>query len=395
MRNSNQKVNYPRSLGDIPHLSNSNVTIFEECPRRWASNYIFGEKGPSGVAAKVGSALHEEMETVQETRQVSSVDKLVAKGVKKDEAIKAINYQHRHVAQPIRPSLVEQEFYIKLSDDIPQILAYIDQLDFIDEETVLITDHKSNRRIDSLEEWKKKLQPPLYALIVRTHYPQVKTVKFKIGYIMFEQDLEWEISKEESDAVISRIQMAWDAMKAYGRGTSNVPNLLWFPEVVGDGCQWCHLKSKCKSFQDEIAAPFQALNVTDQPKEAQIKAKAIELDILESRKKLIEAAVKETKEALTELVENKPIIIDNVKISFKSQNRRKINVVKFLEGLEIIQNEMDLPVVTEFWSSAHELIEFKLGELDKYIKGHSYIESLVNKIVETKPTNPSISVEIS
>jgi hypothetical protein len=126
-----------------PHLSHSQVSMYQRCGLQWQFRYIDGIKAPPGVSALVGKATHKSVEAnltammagaALERGAVAAVaaeslaqawadeppmlteddgSSAVAEGAAVDKAVTLAELHHGQVAPKLRPAAVEQAFRIE------------------------------------------------------------------------------------------------------------------------------------------------------------------------------------------------------------------------------------------------------------------------------------------
>ena len=237
----------PRTVRDMPSLRASTVTAFELCPRQWASRYYYGTEEKESAALRTGTAAHSVIEDALRGRPL---DLSVMKDVKRPGESKAVlEYVSSLEGLRAKTWLVEHRWELPWRSDAPPLSGTMDVV-AVDPDMLLIADHKTNRKPETVDDWKKKIQPRLYAYAARrlwdwTGYPMIR---FQIGYVLLGIEREWTIGPEEDDITIARVGTAWDAMLEYER-------LNGWPERLNPYCRYCPIKNYCQSFaQSEAAA---------------------------------------------------------------------------------------------------------------------------------------------
>lgn len=284
---------YPRSLGEITHLSKSSIELFESCPHRWAYEYLLGNRGPKDRFANIGTAMHAVIESYLR-HESSPIDISV---IPQDELPSLYSYLTRLTSGHGGTIGVELELRLKFNEEAPPILAYVDHLysDYFDDLgwSLVIEDHKSNRRFEDETEWRKKLQPQVYGWMVRNLYQQ-ETVCFKVGYVNLGKTVIFQTSSHEDQRVVHRLNRAWEKMKGYAKSLEEKPLLEDWPATVSSSCQYCQLKGVCKSFRNAL------YHQTEDLLFHQLTPLSARLQKLKEVQGLIENEVKELKKMMAE-----------------------------------------------------------------------------------------------
>lgn len=119
----------------------------------------------------------------------------------------------------------------------------IDRLDQTGDEEYRVVDYKSQRTPWSSEEMYGKIQPRIYALAIQIKYPKAKSICVQYDYLRYEPQavffsrndniITWKWLKQAVQRIVDT-----DADKA--------------PETLNDGCRYCIRKLSCKAIQSNI-----------------------------------------------------------------------------------------------------------------------------------------------
>ena len=200
------------------------------------------------------------------------------------------------------------------------ILNYIiDRLDQTGPDEYRVVDYKTIRVPVNHAELKRKLQARIYALAVRTKFPQAKRIKVEFDLLRHERI---GIVLDRQDQVYT-----WIAVKSLAQRIVDASETDP-PETVNTGCRYCPVSATCKSIQKNMSMgtisslTIEQLAATHQQISNQIKA----LEDLET--KIADNLVKHARELDVSAFEVGPF---NVKMSVSS--RRNMNLPEVIEVL--------------------------------------------------------------
>lgn len=367
-RNEHDEVVYPRKPEDISHLSASSLSLFDECPRSWATRYLLGRREEeTSPALRIGSAHHTIIE--KWFKQIDTSNDEAWSVIPNAERTKLADYIRIHChslyARGCQIIEVEGEHLVHWHPDAPPILLYLDLVYLIPEEKkIVIRDHKSNRRLESVEEWLKKWQPKIYAWAARQIWGSEYTIVFEVGYIQFGTVLEFEIPPAYDEQLLNDMLQHWKRMVAYGSSRASTVGVEFFPAIPNQGCRYCALKEACAEKLQEDASflvlseDLEAWELSNDPVQRYAQAHRI--------KAYAERIIEETKEAVTETVRQRGNELKVGESVFKLRVRKERSV----DPAKVI------PHITRYegWES---VVSFGLTKLDSFVKAYPDLKPVV------------------
>lgn len=382
---------FPKKLSQLQHLSKSSLEIFEQCPYRWASEYLFGlrDKTPNKFAA-IGTASHQLMEA--KLKGQSRDRSLLAKIPDKTERQNIVSFID---SLPPRKTIgIEHEFRVKFRDDAPPVLGYIDHFAWhpVETEAILIEDWKTNRQFESLSVWLTKLQPQIYPWAVRTIYPGT-TIYYSVGYLILNKSVSWRTDPNQDQVVVERMSNDWDQIVELTGGVDRVPTLDSFPQRLGDHCTWCPVKRSCATFRNAVhhLSPESFKELVKSPAQRWLELKTIK-SLLDD---LIEEAEEElTKELLARAGEGKAEVKHGGKtISLSQSSTRRLSVSNLLSAVREAE-EAGCPNVWEIVRErVDELLTVKIGEVDDLVSLVPELRKPVDSRLTRVASKPKLSVK--
>lgn len=243
---------YASSFNELRKLRVTSVQSAEECPRKWFRDNIGVDIVPSqNVHSRIGTichllaenflrrnCLHTDMLTPQETSEIT----------KELFAITNIREVQNFIAYSARLETfivdwelleIEQEYEIPVGLSLP-VFGQIDAV-FRNRRTgaMLVLDHKTNRRPETKEEWKAKLQPQAYSYAVMHKY-RCNSITFKIGQVNQSTDIEFSYQADELERIRDRFHSIWNTILANRQSP---------PAKRNKYCQYCAHKEDCPKYQ--------------------------------------------------------------------------------------------------------------------------------------------------
>ncbi|MCG8420921.1 MAG: PD-(D/E)XK nuclease family protein [Proteobacteria bacterium] len=244
------------------YISATRLTTYEQCPRRFRLTYIDEFTRESTEEADFGSLLHRVLERyyrdVRERRYAGPIDAEDLGRIYRDEwasgslsglarfregmDILAAYARDNPLVDGSDVLAVEHEFLVPLGDRFAY--GYMDRVDRLDGETILITDYKSNRRVYTREELASNLQLTLYALAARHEWPWATSVILSFYMLRHGISLYAERTQDELDRARAYILAVTEQTETAGDYPANLSAL----------CSWCGQRARCNVYQAALAA---------------------------------------------------------------------------------------------------------------------------------------------
>lgn len=239
----------------ISGIRTTSVAVFEQCPASWYHRTIMPLLNPDmpetqNKYAKIGTTVHSVIEAFLRGEVTNDPDVyrvlLYDAGATETEVENLQRYlDHLGELNPAETCLaIEQEWKFKVDFVGLPLHGHIDAV-FGLGDTLLIVDHKTNRRYQNVEYWSNGNQPLMYAWAARKLWPQFKRVRFRIGYVNLGEDVEWETSKLDDVALEAKLTEVWTCMAGYFRQN-------FFPYHVNEGCCYCPMRNECPEFESAL-----------------------------------------------------------------------------------------------------------------------------------------------
>lgn len=360
----------------ILHVSASSIKMFESCPAQWRNEYLLGNRGPSGIYADIGTAVHEVVQDYLNCIQNDPTNhpSLVCIPDQKERDL-AVKYALAREGKRARLVGTEIEVLLQIKDNLPPIKAFFDAVYWHPGDILEIEDHKTNRSYEPASEWAIKIQQRIYPLLARILWPQAKKIRFTIGYVMLDKIVEWETDPEWDIDTMERVLKAWEGM-----------NQEQHEEKVGDHCRWCQLTGVCGSYQSTIRG-FESSLLPMLREEHPAEA----LGRLKSVKKLVEQEIEQTQTRLIKMIEEQGSVIAAGRV-WSMTEKKKRNGPKFTEFYAAIHGSegYDQDAMQIFFEHADDLLTVKLGPLDDMMKASGTIKSRVSGLI-SRTTEKALS----
>lgn len=242
------------------HLSYSRLSRFEQCPLSFKFHYVDRLPAEPGMPLRFGKVVHAALERllrevieqektgpVDDERAVTLFSEAWAAeqlaGVHEfGEGIAMLRafvraqgvVDHRDVLA------VEKEF--RLSAGPFSVLGFIDRVDRIDDETIEVTDYKTNRQLFTREEVDTSLQLSLYEIAVRRMWPWAKNVRLTFAMLRHGVRMTTTRTEEQLAAALAYVE-------TIGRMTESATD---FPARVSGNCVYCDHRAHCSAYADAL-----------------------------------------------------------------------------------------------------------------------------------------------
>lgn len=256
-KNSYQPAPPPKDLADLKYLRVTATQTLERCPRAWAARHLDHdlEPGADNFHSWLGTAVHEICEaylkglwSVGSPHDHAIFTMLNQAGVSPTEQVSAMRYVVERLPQRHQVLALEHEFTLPLlGEDAPWLRGHVDLIyesDLVTEDdTVVIRDHKTNRKARSIKDWEDDLQTLAYGLAVGQLWPD-RPRRFEIGYVNLGKVLTWPINERHDATARQRLADAWGNLQAQWsiHGPDNWSAWMAF---AGDHCSFCPHQAKC------------------------------------------------------------------------------------------------------------------------------------------------------
>jgi hypothetical protein len=238
------------------HISVSRMKRYAQCPRSYQLHYVEKQRATPSDSLVFGSLLHVPLEHTYKRIVAEGysgkfpVDWLVAEFRREwmraelsdfavfDEGLRLLkDYATAVGFVDYRTVLgVEQEFRLTIGRF--EVLGYLDRADKIDDETVLVTDYKSNRLIFSREDIDHDLQLGVYALAARELWPWAKRIR--LAFYLLRHGFAMETIRSEAD-----LESVREYVVAIGEQMETVAE---FPARLNTNCTYCDHNTHCDAY---------------------------------------------------------------------------------------------------------------------------------------------------
>ena len=204
---------------------------------------------------------------------------------------------------------VEHEFRIQIGPFL--FFGFLDRVDRIDNDEIVVIDYKTNRLLFEREELATDLQASIYINVAKQIWPWAKKVRFRFD--MLRHGLSQHTERTE-EALQSALMYAVDTAKKTERTDQK------WPARINTLCAWCDYRKRCDAYQGALKDGMELAMVDVKDLAAlskQREALAQMIKPLESRRKEIDGILKKR-------LEDQP----NGEMRLGNYNYRVINVFK-------------------------------------------------------------------
>jgi len=249
----------------LEYFSYSRLSTFKHCPAQFKIQYIDNiEQRYESIEAFTGKRIHEVMEHLYTKRmvknQVPSLDELFeylstnwklkwhsgvaiinqrnTSGTYYALAEKCLAWYYRNY-YPFNESVVgiEYPFEITFSDKY-KFIGYIDRLDRLSDNSLLIIDYKTGRRVMNANQAENDLQMTIYHLAIQENFPEASEIRLSWQYLQKGMVIEMQRNPKKLAGQKAKIlKQAAVIEKSMVDGT--------FPAKESMLCNWCFYWNEC------------------------------------------------------------------------------------------------------------------------------------------------------
>jgi len=233
------------------HISASQLSLFDECPRKWWAFYVKKiERRPPSEALNLGLATHKILELAFKAK-LKNVEKwsdpynLISLALKQfsltqdnqlmlnsliSNAINAGWFSNFN-----QKTVLEDEMLIQFNDDV-KIIGKIDRVDYLDN-SVVVSDLKTGKTPYNTTELNESWQTKLYAYNFLKRKPEIDKVQVKFWFLRLGSRgiLSTNVPSSEIDLIENRLRTSIDKMQVCD-GKEKRQNKF---------CKWCDFFGEC------------------------------------------------------------------------------------------------------------------------------------------------------
>ncbi|MDY0004495.1 MAG: PD-(D/E)XK nuclease family protein [Polyangia bacterium] len=320
------------------HLSYSRLSRFEQCPLSFKLHYVSKHEAEPGLPLRFGKAIHAVLEALvrehmsdertgplSEDRAAELWQKAwAAEGLTGVEAfgegldILRRFVQDQGVLDHQDVLAVEKEFQLEVGPF--SVVGFIDRVDRVDDETVVVLDYKSNRQIYARDEVDSSLQLSLYEVAVRQIWPWAKNVK--LVFWMLRHGLRQETSRTPE-----QLEAALRYVETVGTQTEQATE---FPPRLNTNCNYCDHRQGCPAYADALAGKREWIceDLEDLEGVAREREEVARLvKVLDARKSELERVIK------AHLKETDALVLDGHRYAMFNTSRTEFPLERTLELL--------------------------------------------------------------
>lgn len=265
----------------MARFSHSQLQIYKQCPLRYRFQYV--DKMPvqfdKTVYTLLGTAVHSALEYLYKqigwyvTPSLEDIVKVMkdARNAEKETLIQPATpdeeeqfltrgewYLRWYYATyapftQARPWWFEQRIAYKIDDDT-NLSGIIDRLDSKDD-TIYITDYKTNQRLYPDDQDIHEEQLVLYGLAIQQTYGKKFTnIVGRVIYLHLEKEVEREITKERMQTIKEEIMLTIAEIRRKAADYNGwLGNTDAFAYVTGDHCKYCAFEIVCPAWKHKYA----------------------------------------------------------------------------------------------------------------------------------------------
>jgi RecB family exonuclease len=360
------------------HLSYSRLSRFEQCPLSFKLHYIDQLKSEPGVPLIFGKLIHAVLERllreviaqehsgpIEESRALNLYHEawilskltgleLFSEGfsIMREFVREQGVINHRDVLA------VEQEFHLPVGPF--DVLGYIDRVDYVDAETVEVTDYKTNHMLFTRDELDFSLQMSLYEIAARRLWPWVK--KVKLTFWMLRHGL-----RQTTTRTPEQLEAALAYVKVLGEQTETATE---YPARLNLNCCYCDHRKQCPAYAEALQGGRQfecddLTNLEAVAKEREEVAKLVK--ILGARKDELEDVLK------THLKEKPELLLGGMRYKMYKTTSQEYPLERTLSTLEQATGATRDALLAEVGSVDKKSLETLLKRLCKQLNPSKYM----------------------
>ena len=382
--NRSFKSTYREVVDNLQYLSQSKLANYLQCPHQFYECY---SKKEDTVFTKQGSALHATLEDYYDPDRDPNltVEQIFEDKWAKMGADEYENYEEWKELLPKyvkkeedlypNPCIIARELEFNVMIGGVPIRGFIDRIDRIDEDTILIIDYKSNMMPYSDKEVKESTQFKIYSMAVRDEslksvLGEFKNVICAYSLLRTNQRQTVQFSMMDLATFASWLQLIWDRMKS-GENKDECK--------INKYCSYCSIRHKCDKYKDMTTNPNAVI-----PVEGEIQLAAIEEEL--EQVKMVEKAIKARRAEIETIIKSKiadnqgQLITGSTQWTLKSASKKTYTVEDILkitgQDIEVQKELQGMFIKQELSATAVKKI--------KSLKGKDL--SLIEKVKYSSPT---------
>ena len=326
--------------------SYSRVDLFKNCPQAFKLKHKDKKPETKGRALIIGGTAHDIIKeydkhciAVKKERDIEKAFKILNSKItqcSEDEFAELKDITDEYVGNHYFDFSFQTDFQIE------QQLAYDENWNRVEwfaddvfwrgvmdrshweQDLLVITDYKSNRKIDSQSVIDNSLQLKIYAWLAYLQYPQAENILIRLDYIRYsvirKRMIELDEILQVPDLIMQHVNLIEQEQD--------------FKPKISSYCDWCSFQSYCNYFQDLLQ---------DQSN-GQLDGKEAAID-LATKVRAMESFVDQAKDRLKNWVEmNEPIEVGNEILDFHKRVERSFDepfaVVQMLGTLGMTKEQI-------------------------------------------------------
>lgn len=356
----------------IPNLRSSSIKMFGQCPRQWRHEYLEGQRSESGKFALIGTAAHETVDNYLSGRfPHPELDPSLAGVTDPAERKATVDYCLAREGKRTRLIGTEMRCEIEYAPGIFLEIT-IDAAYEHPDGSIEIEDHKTNRALESTEEWAAKIQQRLYAAFARRYLWPGRKIRMTIGLVTQGAERTW-VPDPAYDVDLWRL--VDESMAGMLAATH--------PETPGEHCRFCPRAKQCRSYGETLGglADRSVFTRDEGPGARYLRLKGLE--------KILEAEIALAKEELTERLEKGGELVDGGKRWALVPSTRRIAPAFSTLWSALTENGQDQDAIAILFELCDEVFSVKLGGIDS-LAGRG--ETLRRRLQGLAPANGKLEL---
>lgn len=379
------------SLDELEAVRVTQVARFHECPASWRAMMLGQGENCESQAARTGTAAHLVIERyLRREFELESwpyqQQYLLQQGANEEEARHVLQYLIDLAYRREQVLDIERELRCYLIQGAPPVKGHLDAVFAAQDGAIIIRDHKTNRKLESVDEWRRKPQTLFYSAMARQTWLG-RPIIFEIGYVLLGKVITWECPPADDLKVFDLYSEFWDAFRVYRRSNE-------WPERINENCRYCSVRRSCPTLQaanNNFATAFAKTAVKPLPERFRWVKNVL---------KTVEAHYEELKTELTSEVQaaGGSLEFGEDRFVLQSSRRRKVSFAHLQYAVwqavcalrAAGQPDVAEWVWSDFQARLDALVTVQMTALDTLLKElpslTEYVEPLIQQIESEAPT---------
>lgn len=289
-------------------MSATRMSMFLQCKWKYWCNYVLHLPKKPNVSFKLGIAVHESLakageiwkekekftkKDVDEIRkmynQVAAKEGLEDAGLYQD-GLQMVMNRVNNFDSGGKILTVENRFNVSTNEGV-MLMGAMDRVDELNDETILVTDYKTSKYVETASELKSDIQLSVYDVVASIKYPNYKRIILSLDYLRSEPVYTYR-TLEQREGFMEYLLAVYNEMLKLKKEDAK--------PVLNDMCNWCDFTDNCTAYQEALSGKG---FIKKSPEEYSDEELVKDYLDIKSRKRILDGREKELKDYIMRRIE--------------------------------------------------------------------------------------------